>query len=162
MGRIQLTRVDDRLIHGQVMTKWAKGLGLNAIFIIDNDVAKDDFMKQIYISSGSRTGLTIKVFNTTDVCKYWEETKFEDYKVLLLFKSIPTVNEAVKNGLLIEELNVGGVSKKKDSNSIISSVSLIDYELDLLKELAQNHKMDIYFQTIPDSNKIMLKDWIKK
>jgi len=162
MGRIQLTRVDDRLIHGQVMTKWAKGLGLNSIFIIDNDVAKDDFMKQIYISSGSRSGLTIKVFNTIDVCKYWEETKFEEFKVLLLFKSITTVYEAVNNGLLIEELNVGGVSKKKDSNSIISSVSLTDHEFDLLKELAQSQKMEIYFQTIPDSNKIMLKDWIKK
>jgi D-glucosaminate PTS system EIIB component len=162
MGRIQLTRVDDRLIHGQVMTKWAKGLGVNAIFIIDNDVAKDDFMKQIYISSGSRSGLTIKVFNTIDVCKYWEETKFEDYKVLLLFKSIATVYEAINNGLFIEELNVGGVSKKKDSNSIISSVSLTEHELGLLKELAQIQKMEIYFQTIPDSNKIMLKDWIKK
>jgi D-glucosaminate PTS system EIIB component len=162
MGRIQLTRVDDRLIHGQVMTKWAKGFGLNAIFIIDNDVAKDDFMKQIYISSGSRTGLTIKVFNTNDVCKYWEETKFEDYKVLLLFKSITTVYEAVNNGLLLEELNVGGVSKKKDSNPIISSVSLTEHELGLLNILAQNQKMEIYFQTIPDSNKIMLKDWIKK
>jgi PTS system mannose-specific IIB component len=162
MGRIQLTRVDDRLIHGQVMTKWAKGLGLNAIFIIDNDVAKDDFMKQIYISSGSRSGLTIKVFNTSDVCKYWEETKFEDYKVLLLFKSVTAVYEAINNGLLIEELNVGGVSKKKDSNSIISSVSLTDYEIGLLNELAQSQKMEIYFQTIPDSNKIMLKDWIKK
>lgn len=31
MGKIQLTRVDDRLIHGQVMTKWSKGLGINAI-----------------------------------------------------------------------------------------------------------------------------------
>lgn len=162
MGRIQLTRVDDRLIHGQVMTKWAKGLGLNSIFIIDNDVAKDDFMKQIYISSGSRTGLTIKVFNTSDVCKYWEETKFEDFKVLLLFKSITAVHEAVTKGLAIEELNIGGVSKKKDSNPVISSVSLTDHELGLLKELAQNQKMEIYFQTIPDSNKVLLKDWIKK
>lgn len=64
MGKIQLARVDDRLIHGQVMTKWSKGLGINAIFIVDNDVAKDDFMKQIYISSGTRSGLVIKILST--------------------------------------------------------------------------------------------------
>ena len=73
MGKIQLTRIDDRLVHGQVMTKWSKGLGINAIFIIDNEVAKDDFMKQIFISSGSRSGLAVKVLSIDEAVAYWNE-----------------------------------------------------------------------------------------
>ncbi len=162
MGKIQLTRVDDRLIHGQVMTKWSKGLGINAIFIVDNDVASDDFMKQIYISSGSRSGLTIKVFNTSDVCKYYQESNFEDYKVFLLFKSIQCVHETIDKGLPIDVLNVGGLSKKKDSRSVISSVSITEDELELLKEITSKNNVEIYYQTIPDSNRVNFSEWIKK
>jgi PTS system mannose-specific IIB component len=161
MGKIQLTRIDDRLIHGQVMTKWSKGLGINAIFIVDNDVAKDDFMKQIYISSGSRSGLHIKALSTDEVVSYWKEKGFEEYKVLLLFKSIGMVYEAVQKGLVIETLNVGGISKKKDSKLIISSVNVTDEDVTTLSKL-KAEKIDIFFQTIPDSLKVSFEDGMKK
>lgn len=162
MGKIHLTRVDDRLIHGQVMTKWSKGLGINAIFIVDNDVAKDDFMKQIFISSGSRSGLSIKVFSTQDVYDYWQEKQFDDYKALLLYKSIQSVYDSVHLGLPIDVLNIGGVSKKKDTQMIISSVNLSDSDIQCLTQLQNNFNVDIFFQMLPDSNRIHLKDWLKK
>lgn len=162
MGKIQLTRVDDRLIHGQVMTKWSKGLGINSIFIVDNEVAKDDFMKQIYISSGSRSGLIIKVFSTSELNQYYIDTKFEDLKVFLLFKSIRIVQEAVNKGVPIDVLNIGGISKKKDSKTIISSVSITDEELGILDHLNRINHVDVFFQTIPDSNKVSLIDWMRK
>lgn len=162
MGKIQLTRVDDRLIHGQVMTKWSKGLGINAIFIVDNDVAKDDFMKQIYISSGSRSGLVIKVMSTSEVYSYWIDKQFEDLKVLLLFKTIQNVYEAVNLGLPIDVLNIGGVSKKKDTQMVISSVNLSNDEIDYLSQLSKDSNVDIFFQMIPDSNRINFNNWVKK
>lgn len=162
MGKIQLSRVDDRLIHGQVMTKWSKGLGINAIFIVDNDVAKDDFMKQIYISSGSRSGLVIKVLSTNEVYTYWKDKQFEDHKVLLLFKTIQSVFETVNLGLPIDVLNVGGVSKKKDTQMVISSVNLSEQEIDYLSQLSEKSSVDVFFQMIPDSNRVNFKDWMKK
>lgn len=162
MGKIHLTRVDDRLIHGQVMTKWSKGLGINAIFIVDNDVAKDDFMKQIFISSGSRSGLSIKVFSTQDVYDYWQEKQFDDYKALLLYKSIQSVYDSVHLGLPIDVLNIGGVSKKKDTQMIISSVNLSESEIHCLTQLHQDFKVEIFFQMLPDSNRINFKDGWKK
>lgn len=162
MGKIQLTRIDDRLIHGQVMTKWSKGYGINSIFIVDNDVANDDFMKQIYISSGSRSGLIIKVFSTSELSQYYSDTKFDDHKVFLLFKSIHNVQEAITKGIPIDVLNVGGISKKKDAKTIISSVSITNEELEILKHIHNIHHVDVFFQTIPDSNKVGLSDWIRK
>lgn len=162
MGKIQLSRVDDRLIHGQVMTKWSKGLGINAIYIVDNDVAKDDFMKQIYISSGSRSGLVIKVLSTTEVNTYWKDKQFEDFKVLLLFKTIQSVIETVNLGLPIDVLNIGGVSKKKDTQMVISSVNVSKQEIDYLAQLSEKSGVEVFFQMIPDSNRVNFKDWIKK
>ena len=66
MGTINLVRIDDRLIHGQVMTKWSKGMGTNAIYVIDDVTAADDFMKDIYISTNSSANLKIEVYSVDE------------------------------------------------------------------------------------------------
>ena len=48
MAEITLARVDDRLVHGQVMQVWTKGHGTNAAYVIDDATAADEFMKEIY------------------------------------------------------------------------------------------------------------------
>ena len=44
---IKMLRIDDRLIHGQVVTAWAKNIQAEKIWIVDDGVAKDDFIKGI-------------------------------------------------------------------------------------------------------------------
>ena len=56
MGKITFARVDSRLIHGQIVTKWAKSSGANTIYIIDDAVRSDDFSMDIYMASGKRYG----------------------------------------------------------------------------------------------------------
>lgn len=119
-------------------------------------------MKQIYISSGSRSGLVIKVMSTSEVYSYWKDKQFEDLKVLLLFKTIQNVYEAVNLGLPIDVLNIGGVSKKKDTQMVISSVNLSNDEIDYLSQLSKDSNVDIFFQMIPDSNRINFNNWVKK
>lgn len=56
MGVVNLARVDERLIHGQVMVTLSQKSGVNSIFVVDEVVAKDKFMRDLYKSAGSRTG----------------------------------------------------------------------------------------------------------
>ena len=78
MGKISLARVDERLIHGQVMTNLSKKSGANSIFIVDDLVAKDPFMTSIFNSAGSRTGLKVKILTIDDAIKEWNENQFEN------------------------------------------------------------------------------------
>ncbi|MDF2672740.1 MAG: mannose/fructose/sorbose transporter subunit [Clostridiales bacterium] len=95
MGQVVLVRIDDRLIHGQVMTKWSKGMNTNALFVVDDATAKDPFMKDIYIMSTANSGMTIKVFSTDEVVEYWNKTNFENYRALLLIKTIAAAKEII-------------------------------------------------------------------
>lgn len=52
MGVINLARVDERLIHGQVMMTLSQKSGVNSIFVVDDVVAKDKFMRELYKSAG--------------------------------------------------------------------------------------------------------------
>ncbi|TDT51304.1 PTS system mannose/fructose/N-acetylgalactosamine-transporter subunit IIB [Fonticella tunisiensis] len=160
MGEINLARVDDRLIHGQVMTKWSRGLNTNAIFVVDNPTAKDPFMKEVYIMSTASSGMTIKVFSTDEVVEYWNKTKFENYRAILLFKNIDTVNEVVEKGLPITRLNIGGIAKTKEAKFVIPSVGLKPSDAEILKSLASKG-IEVFFQTVPDTKAVTLQDALK-
>ena len=47
MESVKLVRVDDRLVHGQVMTSWLKFTGANKIMVVDDEVATNDLMKTV-------------------------------------------------------------------------------------------------------------------
>lgn len=52
MGVVNLARVDERLIHGQVMVTLSQKSGVNSIFVVDEVVAKDKFMRDLYKNAG--------------------------------------------------------------------------------------------------------------
>ena len=160
MGAILLARIDDRLIHGQVMTKWSRGLGINSLFVVDNATANDPFMKDIYMMSTANSGMKIKVFTNDEVLEYWNKTNFEKNKALILFKTIAAVKEVIDKGLPIKRLNLGGISKTKDSKYVISNVAVKREDLDVLKEI-ESKGIEVFFQIVPDTKFVSLKDAIK-
>ncbi|KIS02693.1 PTS system mannose/fructose/N-acetylgalactosamine-transporter subunit IIB [Paucilactobacillus wasatchensis] len=160
MGTINLARVDDRLIHGQVMTKWTKGFGTNSVYVVDNATAADDFMKDIYVSTNSTGGLSIKVYSATEVAEEWKKDQFGNDKVVIVFKYIKEVKEALAAGLELKSLNIGGISKKPNTDFVIPTVAIGDEERAELKEFHDNG-IDVFFQTVPDSKKVEYNSAIK-
>ncbi|MHC1734203.1 MAG: PTS system mannose/fructose/N-acetylgalactosamine-transporter subunit IIB [Erysipelotrichaceae bacterium] len=158
MGNIQLTRIDDRLLHGQVMTRWAKGNHIDAIFIIDDQVANDDFMKQLYLASGQNAGFKVNVLTVENAVGYWREKQFDQHNVLILFKSVDMMAKAVREGLPIKTVNVGGIGKRKETKFVINTVAISLAELETLESIANQFNVEISFQTLPDSPKVGLAD----
>ena len=63
MKNILVARIDDRLIHGQVMTAWVKSYPINHILIVDDELAKNQFMLNIYkaaMPAGIKVSITSK------------------------------------------------------------------------------------------------------
>lgn len=65
MTKIVLARVDDRLIHGQVMTAWIQYTGGNHIVIVDDVTAQDDFTKQI-MQMAVPAGIKLDIYNVQE------------------------------------------------------------------------------------------------
>jgi len=161
MADINLVRVDDRLVHGQVMQVWSKGRGTNAVFVIDDATAADDFMKEIYESTQSTGGLTIKVFSSDSIIDEWNKNQFGDYKVILVYKSLVYVQKSVDAGIPITAVNVGGIAIKNGATRIIESVGLTAFDADTCKEIADKG-VEVYFQKIPSSEKVGLSAALSK
>lgn len=68
MGEIVLARIDDRLIHGQVMTAWLQFTGGNHIVIVDDATARDEFTKSI-MSMAVPNGIKLSILGVADGAK---------------------------------------------------------------------------------------------
>lgn len=165
MGEVNLARVDERLIHGQVMVTLSKRNNVNSIFVVDDVVAKDKFMKSLYKSAGSRTGQKTVVM-TLEKCKYyWDEFEFKEYSSILIAKTVNTMYELVKYGIPMKEINIGGIAQKSPEKDILvtKSVYLNKEDALKLKELNEEYGVEnIYFQATPSSPKTSLKDVLAK
>ncbi|GFO85922.1 MULTISPECIES: PTS system mannose/fructose/N-acetylgalactosamine-transporter subunit IIB [Anaerostipes] len=161
MGTINLVRIDDRLIHGQVMTKWSKGMGTNAIYVIDDVTAADDFMKDIYISTNSSANLKIEVYSVDEAVEEYKKNQYGDDKVILLFKTVAYAKKFIEAGIPVDSLCVGGIAKKPKATFVISTVGLTQEDAQQLKEL-HDKGIEVYFQIVPDTPKVSFEDAMKK
>lgn len=161
MAEITLARVDDRLVHGQVMQVWTKGHGTNAAYVIDDATAADEFMKEIYESTQSTGGLAIKVFSSDSIVDEWNKNQFGNDNVALIFKSIAYAKKAVDGGVPIKELNVGGIAIKRGTTKVIESVGLSKDDAELCKAL-DAAGVKVYFQKIPSSENVSLSAALAK
>lgn len=161
MAEITLARVDDRLVHGQVMQVWTKGHGTNAAYVIDDATAADEFMKEIYESTQSTGGLAIKVFSSDSIVDEWNKNQFGNDNVALIFKSIAYAKKAVDGGVPIKELNVGGIAIKPGTTKVIESVGLSKDDGELCKAL-DAAGVKVYFQKIPSSENVSLSAALAK
>ena len=165
MGVINLARVDERLIHGQVMMTLSQKSGVNSIFVVDEVVANDKFMRELYKNAGSRTGQKTIVITPEKAKFYWDEYQFKDYNCILLAKTVKVMYELVKHGVPMKELNIGGIAQK-DSNKdllVTKSVYINKEDVDRLVEMKEKYGVEnIYFQATPSAPKTELKDVVSK
>lgn len=164
MGKVNLARIDERLIHGQIMITLSQRAGVDSIFVVDDVVAKDKFMTDLYRSAGSRTGQKTIVM-TADRCKYyWDEFDFKNYNCILITKTVDVIYDLVTHGVEMKELNVGGIAKKGDDDKqVTKTVYLNEDGARKLKEMHEDYGVeDIYFQATPSAEKTSLNTVLKE
>ena len=165
MGVVNLARVDERLIHGQVMMTLSKRNGVDSIFVVDDVVAKDKFMIDLYKSAGSRTGQKTIVM-TLDKCKYYrDEFEFKEYSAIVIAKTVGHFYELVKHGVPIKELNIGGIAQKDQEKDVLVTKSVYLNKDDALKLKEMNEQYgveNIYFQATPSAPSTSLKEVLTK
>ncbi|MBL4934052.1 MULTISPECIES: PTS system mannose/fructose/N-acetylgalactosamine-transporter subunit IIB [Clostridium] len=165
MGVINLARVDERLIHGQVMVTLSQKSGVNSIFVVDEVVANDKFMRELYKNAGSRTGQKTIVITPEKAKFYWDEYQFKDYNCILIAKTVKVMYDLVKHGVPMKELNIGGIAQKDANKDLLvtKSVYINKEDVDRLVEMKQKYGVEnIYFQATPSAPKTELKDVVSK
>lgn len=148
MAKISLVRLDSRLIHGQVITKWVKIAKANRIIIVDDELAKDDFMVIVY-SSAAPKNVGVEILSVDDAAKKWKEDEMGKGTVMLLFKDVSTCVRLESAGVPIPSLQIGGLPSAPGRVTILRAVSMNQSDMDDLKKLSDKGT-EIYIHIIPE------------
>ncbi|AYM91300.1 PTS sugar transporter subunit IIB [Serratia fonticola] len=154
---INLARIDDRLIHGQVITTWVKNHDIEQILIINDKVAGDS-VQQSVITMSAPPELKVQVFG---VQKFIDVLKKAEIKrrTMLLFTNSVDVHALVEGGLKIDKLNVGGMRMQEGRKSLSRAVAVTPEEEQAFKSLiAKNIAVEI--QMVPKDPIVELKTLI--
>lgn len=147
--KVVLYRIDERLIHGQVMVAWISKTGANTVVIVDEASAKDEFMAQVY-QLAAPSGIKVDVVG---VPAFREVVAHEDgRKAIVLFKGPKEAAEALKEGVPVEELIVGNVATTPQRQKYTKYAYLSEAEKGMLAEL-QELGWAVNMQLLPDDSK---------
>ena len=137
MKNIVLTRVDDRLLHGQVVVSWIPFAKADEVLIVDNEYAEDEFMSAL-LKNAAPENIKVKVLNVKRAADYLK-TDDDGSRILILSRYIENVNELIKLNTAINYVNVGGLGSSKDRERYLNSIHLSKDELNILKEIAKKN-----------------------
>lgn len=160
MATINYVRVDYRLIHGQVIAKWIKVHPINKIIIIDEELAKDDFMLKIY-ENAAPPGVKVKIYDMEKALRLWNKNQFGEGSVMILLRNIMVGKEAVEKGIPLTKIQIGGAPNKGGKKNIVTAVSLDQNEIDACKALT-DRGVDVYVQLLPEDPVIDFSEITKR
>lgn len=154
MGEIMMTRVDARLVHGQIAARWCRWLNLNHIIIVSDVTADDEFISE-FLQLACPSDVNMRIYHVDEAVGPWKESHFDEGRVLLLFKDIASAYEAWNKGIDFKELNIGQVPGSGNRIQAVGTVSLSMEELEKLEDL-QSKGVRVYFQPLPDEAQVPL------
>lgn len=139
---LKIARLDDRLIHGQIINNWCTSEDITEIIVINKDVANND-MRKTMIEMSVPEEINILFCDVSDALEiYDEECKYE--KLMMVFGNPFEVLEFIENGGKIESINIGGMSFRKGRKRLSTAVYMNDEEIEVLKKIAEkNIKLEI-------------------
>lgn len=141
MKNIVMTRIDDRLMHGQVVVSWIPYLKADEVIILDDDYANDDFMN-LLIKNASPENVKVHIFKLSDAVAYLKESD-EGSRILILIKNIEYIKKLLEQNIKLEKVNVGNLGSSPGRKKYYNSVFLSDNELNMLKEIQKETEIEI-------------------
>lgn len=151
---IKLCRLDDRLIHGQIATKWSRVLGVDRIVVADDYAASNPIVaKSLLLATPAQFKAAIR--SVDEVIKLMAHPKSKEHDVLLICGNPDALLKLVENVEGITRINIGnwgileandGKERKRVSQFVMAS----DDEIETFKKIAEKVD-DFVFQVTPEA-----------
>ena len=150
---ITLARVDDRVIHGQTMTRWGAKKPVDSIIVISDKVAADDLRKKVLKAAAAN--LKLGIYNVEQGVKALEKVHASDKNFYIISDSTTGFADIVRaGGSFGPMLNVGNLNgARPNTKPMGNAVCLNDDDVAACDYLEENG-VKVEFQLIPDDKPI--------
>ena len=150
MPNILLTRIDNRLIHGQVATQWTSFIGAN-LLLVANDKVAGDTMRQGLMDMAAPSGAQTRYFTIEKTINIIG--KAADRQLIFIICEIPqVVLRLVEGGVPIKKVNIGNMHMAEGKRQVAGVIAVDDADVAAFKKL-QELGVELEIQKVPTEGK---------
>jgi len=135
---VDLLRIDDRLVHGQVVEGWLRALHITHVVVANDDVHADETQKALY-SLAVPLGVELNCLSVGAAATAWSGKEWDGDRVLMLVSSPEDAWRLMDSGAPVKAINVGGLHFREGRVQVLKAVSLDSSDISALQKLAERH-----------------------
>ncbi|AKG68394.1 MULTISPECIES: PTS system mannose/fructose/N-acetylgalactosamine-transporter subunit IIB [Serratia] len=160
---ISFVRIDDRVIHGQLVTRWAKELPCDGIVAIDDEVAADPLLSSVM--KGAVQDTKVWLFTVAQAIEKLPKVIASDKQYFVIGKSPVTLRRLLEAGIDLnnrnQKINVGPMSARAQTVTIGPNQS-VNHEESAAFDFLSERGHAIEFRLVPDASHFSWLDAKKK
>lgn len=157
---VEHVRMDNRLIHGQILVKWNSVFEIDHIIVTNDDVANDPIQVQV-LKAVAPLNARVSVLTVEETVEYCQSPEAEEEGIFIIAKLPQDGRDLVKAGLDMETMNLGNQAYVRGSEKLSNSVYLTEEGVKALQEM---HEMGVKLtlRMMPGDSKKEIWPTIKK
>lgn len=157
---IVLYRVDERLIHGQVVVGWGSELHPDEIVVVDDELAASAWEQELY-AMGLPDELATTFESVAEARARLKDRRSGKRRLLLLTRNVATMRRLAEDGAMRgEEVNIGGIHYAPGREPVLPYVFLSQGEMSELQAL-EREGVHLSARDLPDARRVELKEMLK-
>lgn len=158
---IALYRIDDRLIHGQVVVGWGQPLKVGFIVLVDDAVAAEDWEQELY-RMGVPPNVDVYFASVDDAARALERYHADPRAGILLTGTVDAMLRLVRATAsgAVTNVNVGGIHHREDREQKLRYVFLTRDEEDVLRAL-DDAGVTVTAQDVPSARAVPLVEILR-
>ncbi len=158
--QIGLARIDDRLIHGQVATRWTKETNVQRIIVVSDEVAADTVRKTL-LTQVAPPGVTAHVVDVAKMIRVYNNPKYAGERIMLLFTNPTDVERVVEGGVNIKSVNIGGMAFRQGKTQVNNAISVDEKDIEAFNKL-NARGIELEARKVSTDQKLKMMDLIGK
>lgn len=149
---LALYRIDDRLIHGQVVVGWGQPLNVTFIVLVDDEVRSSDWEQDLY-RMGVPPSIEVRFASVDEAARELSAWEADPRVGILLVGDIDTAVALVERAPQVRRFNVGGVHHRTGRTERLRFVYLSEDEARKLRALAARG-VEVTAQDVPTARAV--------
>ena len=155
---LKLVRLDDRLVHGQVVVGWGNALGANRILLIDDHVAATQWERDLYRLGGPQD-VDVEFSTVADAPAALDEIASSDKRTIVVIADVDALIRVCQNSSVVRRANIGGLHERAGRRMRLPYVFLSDSESERLKML-EDDGVEVSARDVPSSKAVPLSEFL--
>jgi D-glucosaminate PTS system EIIB component len=153
---LDLVRLDDRLVHGQVVVGWGQALAASLVILVDDRVRDSDWERELF-RMGMPSDMDLEFASVAEAIAGVPEWVRSSRKTLVLTGNVDSLVRLVEGAPAIRHVNLGGLHQQAERRQRLRYLYLSEQEAAQLRQLAERG-VEVVAQDVPTAKPIPLRE----